>query len=218
MLLIMIGNPAPAHNGRTCVGPDRFEMYCSSLPPCPEPRKPLIDGGWGPFGLWSKCSVSCGGGFRLRRRMCDSPHPENGGAECNGCSMDYELCNSQKCPERQALGPWTPWLQYSNNYTSNGERMEKRFRYFCKFNSTDAKIYKAKEENRVCLDRMCHRLDEDNNDFNLTETILWSSCSANCGGGQQVRYEGKKKLTRGCNMHPCEGLFRINIMYIYNKK
>lgn len=176
-------------------------MYCSNLPPCPEPRKPSIDGGWGPFGTWSKCTVSCGGGFRLRRRMCDSPLPQNGGAECIGCSIDYEICNAQKCPERQAFGPWTPWLQYGNISTSNGERIEKRFRYFCKINSTDARVYKAKEENRVCLDRSCHRVDEDNIDLNLTESISWSNCSSICGGSQQVRYEGKKMASH-------EGLFQ----------
>lgn len=142
--------------------------------------------------------------------MCDSPLPQNGGAECNGCSIDYEICNVQKCPEHQAFGPWTPWLQYSSNSTSSGERMEKRFRYFCKFNSTDAKIYKAKEENRICLDRTCHRLDEDIKDLNLTEANFWSNCSAKCGGGQQFRYEGKKKLIQECNLHPCEGLCQIN--------
>lgn len=190
------GNPAPAHNGRTCVGPDRLEMYCSNLPPCPEPRPPPIDGGWGPFGSWSKCTAPCGGGFRLRRRICDSPLPQNGGAECNGCNIDYETCNIQKCPERNAQGPWTPWLQYSNSSTSTGERMEKRFRYYCKFNATDARVYKAKEENRICLDRLCHRVDEDSNNLNHTE-------STNCGGSQQVRFEGKKKESH-------EGLFQMN--------
>lgn len=205
-IYILTGNPAPAHNGRTCVGADRLEMYCSNLPPCPEPRKPAIDGSWGPYGLWSKCTVPCGGGFRMRRRLCDSPPPQNGGAECNGCSIDYETCNAQKCPERQTFGPWTPWLQYSSNSTSFGERTEKRLRYICKFNSTDAKIYKAKEENRICVDKTCHRLDEDNVDSNLNESTLWSSCSSNCGGGQQFRYEGEKKFMQECNLHACKGL------------
>lgn len=197
----LIGNPAPAHGGRICLGPDRLEMYCSNLPPCPEPREPPIDGGWGSFGTWSKCSAPCNGGFRLRRRFCDSPSPQNGGAECNGCSIDYETCNAQKCPERQAIGPWTPWLQYSNNNTAaSRERMEKRFRYLCKFNSTDARVYKAKEENRVCLDRTCHRVDEDNIDSNITESK----------GGQQIRNDGKKHISGECNTHPCECSFGNN--------
>lgn len=202
----MIGNPTPAHNGRTCVGPDRLEMYCANLPPCPEPRPPSVDGGWGPFGTWSKCTASCGGGYRLRRRICDSPFPQNGGSECNGCNIDYEVCNIQKCPERNVQGPWTPWLQYSNNLTSSGERMEKRFRYFCKFNATDARVYKAKEEHRVCLDRTCHRVEEDINNSNLTESTLRSSCLTNCGNTQQVRYDEKKRASQ-------EGLFHMNFTF-----
>lgn len=45
------GNPAPAHNGRTCVGQDRQEMYCANLPPCPLPKKHTIDGSWGEFDI-----------------------------------------------------------------------------------------------------------------------------------------------------------------------
>lgn len=74
------GNPAPAHGGnisssecflmfvvliwhdfhelgRTCVGPDRQELYCTNLPPCPEPKKLPIDGGWGAYGKYSFDSI-----------------------------------------------------------------------------------------------------------------------------------------------------------------
>lgn len=203
----LIGNPAPAHNGRTCVGPDRLEMYCSNLPPCPEPRPTPIDGGWGPFGTWSKCTALCGGGYRFRRRLCDSPFPQNGGLECNGCDIDYEICNAQKCPERNIQGPWTPWLQFSN-LTSTGERMEKRFRYFCKFNATDGRVYKAKEENRVCLDRTCRRVDEDSNNWSLTEPASRTSCTTNCSINQQARYAEKKTASH-------EGLFSINLSFYF---
>lgn len=203
----MIGNPAPAHGGRTCVGPDRFEMYCSNLPPCPEPRSPSIDGGWGPFGAWSKCTASCGGGFRLRRRICDRPRPQNGGIECIGCNIDYETCNTQPCPETQKLGPWTPWFQQTSNSTSNGEYLEKRFRYICKFNGTDAKVVKAKEENRVCVsDGSCHRVGEENIELGFVDRTSWSRCTVTCGGGQQYRTEGTKMVSRVCNPQPCEGL------------
>lgn len=207
-LLFISGNPAPAHGGRTCVGTDRNEVYCSNLPPCPEPRKPPVDGGWGPFGTWSKCSVVCGGGFRLRRRICNNPAPQNDGIECSGCSIDYEICNAHKCPEKQVLGQWTPWLQQNNNLTLNEEHLEKRFRYSCKFNGTDAKVSRAKEESRICSpDGTCHRISEENNDFDHSEPLSWSICTASCGGGQQYHYEGSKKMSRVCNTHPCDGLF-----------
>lgn len=239
--MFTVGNPAPAHGGRTCVGPDRIvsikftnlwrlydisfkilmlinlqEMYCTNLPPCPEPRK-SIDGGWGPYGAWSECSQPCGGGFRLRRRLCNDPEPQNG-IDCIGCDTDYELCNTQPCPELQKLGPWTPWLQQISNNTANGEHIEKRFRYMCKSNGTDPsgiKVFKAKEESRMCVsDGSCHRVNDESNDFGFSDWSTWSTCTAICGGGQQYRTrscernncEGSTKMTRACNTQSCEGL------------
>lgn len=210
------GNPAPAHGGRTCVGTDRMEMYCANLPPCPEPRKPQIDGGWGPWGDWSECSASCGGGHRFRTRRCDDPQPQHGGNDCAGCNLDYGQCNMQACPEVQKIGPWTPWLQQISNTTSNGEHLEKRFRYVCKFNGSDAssaKVYKAKEENRQCFaDGTCHRVGDDN-DLGFSDWSSWDACTVSCGGGQQYRTrvcernscEGTTKMARACNTQPCEG-------------
>lgn len=60
------GNPKPAFGGRVCVGPDRAELYCSHLPPCPVPKQPPIDGAWGPWGSFSECSAECGGGYKIR--------------------------------------------------------------------------------------------------------------------------------------------------------
>lgn len=214
------GNPAPAHGGRTCVGPDRTEMYCANLPPCSQPKKHPIDGGWGPYGSWSECTATCGGGFRLRQRKCDDPAPQNGGVDCIGCSIDYEICNTQPCPEIQKLGPWTPWLQHHSNSTASGEYLEKRFRFVCKTNGSDAngmKIFKAKEENRLCYqDGLCHRVG-DNDDLGFSDWSPWSSCTASCGGGQQYRTracerdtcEGTTKMARACNTQPCKGNFGI---------
>ncbi|XP_055305519.1 semaphorin-5A isoform X2 [Sitodiplosis mosellana] len=211
------GSPEPSFGGRTCVGPDRLEMYCTNLPPCPEPRK-SIDGGWGPFGAWSECSQPCGAGFRFRRRICNDPIPD-GGLDCPGCAIDYELCNTQPCPELQRLGPWTPWLQRISSNVSIGEHLEKRFRYMCKLNGTDAnsiKVFKAKEESRICVsDGSCHRISDENNDLGFSEWSSWSTCTKLCGGGQQFRTricsrternscEGSTKMTRVCNTRPCE--------------
>lgn len=202
----ILGNPTPAHGGRTCVGSDRAEMYCSNLPPCPEPRE-QIDGGWGPWGQWSKCTSSCGGGFRLRRRHCDNPTALNGGVECTGCNVDFEVCNIQKCTERQVSGSWTPWFQQNDFSTNDDKNFEKRIRYGCKFNGTDGKVFKAKEEKRICFsNHTCHRLDDENDEIEHNDHSLWSVCTSNCGSGQQYRYEGSKKISRPCNTHPCKGL------------
>lgn len=120
----------------------------------------------------------------------------------------------------QRVGPWTPWLVASSN-VSIGKHLEKRFRYMCKLNGTDAndiKVFKAKEESRMCVsDGSCHRLSDENNDFGFSEWSSWSTCTTLCGGGQQYRTrscerdscEGSTKMTRACNTQPCEGTNQI---------
>ncbi|XP_065689130.1 SCO-spondin-like [Patagioenas fasciata] len=65
-------------------------MVCGTEP-CPE-----VPWGtrslWGAWSPWGPCSVSCGGGERLRRRQCQQP-------VCPGLGLESQLCNSQVCRE-----------------------------------------------------------------------------------------------------------------------
>ena len=61
-----------------------------------------VDGQWGPFGSWSTCSQTCGGGVRTRQRSCDSPPPSNGGADCVGRATRERNCNTNACPGENA--------------------------------------------------------------------------------------------------------------------
>lgn len=211
------GNPKPAHGGRVCVGPDRTEMYCPNLPPCPQPKQNPIDGAWGPWGQWSECTAQCGGGYRHRRRKCDDPMPQNGGMECTGCNIDYEVCNPQPCVEVKKIGPWTPWLVQFNATTADGGHLEKRFRFSCKASVVDTnnlKVSLAKEETRICgIDGSCQRSGESGEDLGWSDWGAWNRCSVECGGGQQSRTrvcergncEGTGKMARACNTQPCKG-------------
>ncbi|XP_058985154.1 semaphorin-5A isoform X1 [Musca domestica] len=208
-------NPKPAFGGRTCVGSERAEMYCTNLPPCPLPKPASVDGGWGPWGEWSECSHLCGGGFRIRRRECNDPKPQNGGMECPGCNIDYEDCNMQSCPEVKKLSGWTPWL-IQQNRTDEAEGVtvltEKRFRFVCRATTSDVSsmhIGVAKTENRICRDGVCQRLGEANSS-DEPEYGEWGPCNVTCGGGVQHRHSefsgkhrGKHTHSRACNMHPC---------------
>ncbi|TMW52624.1 hypothetical protein DOY81_002278 [Sarcophaga bullata] len=210
------GNPKPAFGGRTCLGSERAEMYCSHLPPCPAPKPVAIDGGWGPWGEWSECSAMCGGGFRIRRRECNDPIPQNGGAECPSCNIDYEDCNMQACPEVRKLSGWTPWLiQQNKTEEDEGTTIltEKRFRFICRASTPDAAsmhISLVKTENRICRDGVCHRHNEANI-LDESEHGDWGPCNVTCGGGVQHRggydsngkHRGRHFQSRPCNMHPC---------------
>ncbi|XP_078695686.1 coadhesin-like [Branchiostoma floridae x Branchiostoma belcheri] len=71
-------NPEPLHGGANCTGTPEDRKPCENLPPC------AVAGVWSPWTVWSNCSVTCGDGERTRRRTCDNPRPQHGGANCTG--------------------------------------------------------------------------------------------------------------------------------------
>lgn len=212
------GNPKPAHGGRVCVGPDRAEIYCTNLPPCPIQKQPAIDGGWSAYGSWSACSASCNGGFKVRKRKCDNPLPQNGGLDCAGCNIDYDTCNTQPCTDLRKSSSWTPWLVAMNGTSTEGGHIERRFKFACKAPVQDAsqiKVTLTKEETRICqADGSCHRSGSGDgiDDSSTLEYGPWSECTKPCNGGQQYRMpicekgdcNGRVKIARVCNTHPCK--------------
>ncbi|KAM6165457.1 hemicentin-1 [Erethizon dorsatum] len=84
-------NPRPSNGGRACAGPDTQVQRCST-DMCP------VDGSWGNWQSWSHCSVSCGGGEKTRKRLCDNPAPSKSGRSCRGDATQVSRCNAQACP------------------------------------------------------------------------------------------------------------------------
>ncbi|XP_073244375.1 uncharacterized protein [Porites lutea] len=69
-----------------------------------------VDGGWGIWGNWSECSVTCGVGFRSRERKCDSPVPKNGGKPCNDSGrLETIDCIKPSCKVDGGWGRWSDW-------------------------------------------------------------------------------------------------------------
>uniref|UniRef100_A0A8D2ECW6 SCO-spondin n=1 Tax=Theropithecus gelada TaxID=9565 RepID=A0A8D2ECW6_THEGE len=81
----------PATHTPLCPGPEAEEEPCL-LPGCDRA------GGWGPWGTWSHCSRSCGGGLRSRTRACDQPPPQGLGDYCEGPRAQGEACQALPCP------------------------------------------------------------------------------------------------------------------------
>lgn len=52
---------------------------------------------WSSWSTWhghSKCSVSCGGGYKIRTRSCHGDHHR-----CSGSLISTEPCNTNPCPD-----------------------------------------------------------------------------------------------------------------------
>ncbi|XP_004430689.1 PREDICTED: SCO-spondin [Ceratotherium simum simum] len=80
----------PPLPGGSCP-PDRLRSQPCFMQACP------VAGAWAVWGAWGRCSVSCGGGHRSRRRSCVDPPPKNGGAPCPGASQERAPCGLQPC-------------------------------------------------------------------------------------------------------------------------
>ncbi|XP_060693178.1 A disintegrin and metalloproteinase with thrombospondin motifs 2-like [Hemiscyllium ocellatum] len=108
----------PPLDGTMCTpGKHCFKGHCIWLTP------DLLrhDGNWGTWSKFGSCSRTCGTGVRFRTRQCDNPLPSNGGRECSGESYEYELCNTEDCPEHfedfreQQCRQWNNNFEYNNS-------------------------------------------------------------------------------------------------------
>ena len=57
----------------------------------------VVDGGWGRWAAWTRCSTTCGLGTQLWTRTCTSPAPSNNETACVGASGNTRKCYVKPC-------------------------------------------------------------------------------------------------------------------------
>jgi len=92
-------NPAPSNGGASCPGLGHQNNPCNAQG-CP------VNGGWGRWGSYGRCSKSCGYGTRTRSRSCNNPAPANGGSSCSGSSTESQRCRDRECQGRTYECRW----------------------------------------------------------------------------------------------------------------
>ncbi|KAG8439149.1 hypothetical protein GDO86_005386 [Hymenochirus boettgeri] len=107
----------PPLDGTMCsYGKHCFKGHCIWL----TPDMFRQDGNWGPWSKFGSCSRNCGTGVKYRTRICDNPHPVNGGRSCIGPSYDLELCNIEVCDKdfddfrEEQCRQWDPFFEYQD--------------------------------------------------------------------------------------------------------
>ncbi|XP_071956327.1 A disintegrin and metalloproteinase with thrombospondin motifs 16-like isoform X2 [Antedon mediterranea] len=98
-----------------------------------------VDGGWSDYDEWTKCSRSCGGGVRSRRRRCDNPPPAYNGRICEGDAVMLDICNLQNCETSQLAFVQEQCANQSDHPSGEGFEWQPNYYFFnlntfCKLN------------------------------------------------------------------------------------
>lgn len=179
------------------------------------------------FDEFSECSVTCGGGTRIRTRRI-VVNPKNGGLPCVGEDREEDKCNTNPCPIDCKVGEY----KCSNCNKFTGKKVCTRpvltkaqhvsFRsFFFLFSS-----FFCFQGGKKCPS--LSKVEKCRVDCEVTPWGKWTTCSKKCGGG--VQYRTRKKVygaqnggtdcpklkdSRDCNTQPCRKLHtHVQLLHI----
>uniref|UniRef100_A0A8C4ZJ04 SCO-spondin n=1 Tax=Gadus morhua TaxID=8049 RepID=A0A8C4ZJ04_GADMO len=208
-------NPPAVLGGRPCKG-DRVGMDTCSVEPCFSVMEP--------WGAWSACSVTCGGGYRSRTR---------GPIRTHGTAQGFSACSLQPCGGGRLCPPGQGWQQCVRGEVSCEDvtmALSRNCTPGCQ--CPDGTVL----QDGVCVTRAECRCDVDgeqhlpgdavtrgcNNWWGWTFSLLfssdwtfmdgqwslwtpWGQCSVSCGAGLQSRYRFCSAPPRSGSGLPCLG-------------
>lgn len=131
---------------------------------------------------WSKCSLSCGGGQKERRREVQR-EPAKGGKACDNSLSVTAPCNTQLCQPAVCLDcQWGAWSDWGDCSRCGGQRFRHR-----------AIMKMPNECGKVCHPRSAREVSACSSHCETTKYCAWSSwtstssCNTGCGASAVVR-------------------------------
>ncbi|XP_069008144.1 thrombospondin-1-like isoform X2 [Embiotoca jacksoni] len=148
---------------------------------CPRcgPPNDYAEDGWSAWSDWTHCSVTCGRGIQQRGRSCDRIN-----SKCEGTSVQTRDCYPQECDKRfKQDGGWSHWSPWSSCSVTCGEGVITQIR-LCNSPTPQMGGRDCQGEGRqtkICKKSPC----PVNGGWGPWSP--WDTCSATCGGGNQIR-------------------------------
>jgi hypothetical protein len=192
--------------GGSCV--PTFETQQCNVHQCPVN---CVVSGWSAFGA---CAKTCGGGFQSRTRSVVSVATHGG--SCHGALSASTSCNTHACPVDCVVSQWSSFSPCS---AACGIAHKTRTRTVITPPANGA-VCPVMEDVQPCLGSpSCETActgPEHNIDCIMGAWSMWSSCSAQCGGGFRQRTRstmvpaactgapcGVAIVSEPCNQHAC---------------
>lgn len=179
------------------------------------------DPDWGDWGPFTKCSKTCGCGWKIRFRDCKKIPEALGGPGCNGSSAQLEKCNDIKCPEH---GEWGPFGACSCSCGGGVQIQTRPCNLMPKSLGGPGCTHSQTSRTRECNTQPCitspSKPAAPNPPVNggWSDFSSWSKCTKTCGGGVQERSRtctnpppanggkgcsGESKETKACGTAKC---------------
>ena len=166
-------NPMPQHGGAQCDGgfSQSQNRICMGSP-CVDNIK------WTSWSEFSRCSVTCGKGERVRRRFCINDHEETVSG-CRGNKTIIVECTSGPCP---IDGGWSVWSVWSRCHPIQCKKVRTR----------NCSQPTPAHGGKYCLGRFTDHYDCHPKDCFVYSQWgtwgAWSECTKSCNGGYRTRH------------------------------